>query len=69
MKHRIRIVDFKRDKNRHPGRVAAIEYDPGRSAYHGSYILCGRRETVLLSPVGLGVNDVINTGKVQSSSW
>ena len=32
-KRRIRIVDFKRDKIGIPGRVAAIEYDPGRSAY------------------------------------
>ena len=31
-KRRIRIIDFKRDKDGVPGRVAAIEYDPGRSA-------------------------------------
>ena len=31
-KRRLRIIDFKRDKVGIPGRVAAIEYDPNRSA-------------------------------------
>ena len=31
-KRRLRIIDFKRDKFGVPGRVAAIEYDPNRSA-------------------------------------
>ena len=31
-KRQIRIIDFKRDKIGVPGRVAAIEYDPNRSA-------------------------------------
>src|SRR3972149_2091915 len=31
-KRRLRIIDFKRDKTGVPGRVAAIEYDPNRSA-------------------------------------
>ncbi|MCH6555707.1 MAG: 50S ribosomal protein L2, partial [Chloroflexi bacterium] len=31
-KRRYRIIDFKRDKTGVPGRVAAIEYDPNRSA-------------------------------------
>ncbi len=32
-KRRIRLVDFKRDKDNIPAKVAAIEYDPGRSAH------------------------------------
>src|SRR4030042_4577646 len=31
-KRRLRIIDFKRDKTGVPGRVAAIQYDPNRSA-------------------------------------
>jgi len=31
-KRRLRIIDFRRDKIDVPGRVAAIEYDPNRSA-------------------------------------
>lgn len=32
-KQKLRIIDFKRDKVGVPGRVAAIEYDPNRSAH------------------------------------
>src|SRR5215203_6876151 len=32
-KRAYRIIDFKRTKDGVPGRVAAIEYDPNRSAY------------------------------------
>jgi len=32
VKRMLRIIDFKRDKAGVPGRVAAIEYDPNRSA-------------------------------------
>ncbi len=32
-KRKYRIVDFKRDKENIPARVASIEYDPNRSAY------------------------------------
>jgi large subunit ribosomal protein L2 len=63
MKHRIRIVDFKRDKIGVPGRVAAIEYDPGRSAYLALIYYADGDKRYILSPVGLGVNDVINTGE------
>ncbi len=63
MKHRIRIVDFKRDKIGVPGRVAAIEYDPGRSAYLALIFYADGEKRYILSPIGLGVNDVINTGE------
>jgi len=32
-KRHYRLVDFKRDKENIPARVASIEYDPNRSAY------------------------------------
>lgn len=32
-KRKYRIIDFKRDKDGIPGKVAAIEYDPNRTAY------------------------------------
>ena len=31
-KRRLRVIDFKRDKFGVPGKVAAIEYDPNRTA-------------------------------------
>ncbi len=36
----IRILDFKRDKRNIPAKVAAIEYDPNRTASLGSALLC-----------------------------
>ncbi len=63
MKRRIRIVDFKRDKIGVPGRVAAIEYDPGRSAYLALIFYADGEKRYILAPVGLGVNDTINTGE------
>ncbi len=39
-----RIIDFKRRKDGVPARVAAIEYDPNRSAYIALLLLRGRRE-------------------------
>lgn len=32
-KRRLRAIDFKRDKDNIPGKVASLEYDPNRSAY------------------------------------
>ncbi|MEM1349406.1 MAG: 50S ribosomal protein L2, partial [Myxococcota bacterium] len=32
-KRRYRVIDFKRNKSGVPAKVAAIEYDPNRSAY------------------------------------
>ncbi|MDD4873609.1 MAG: 50S ribosomal protein L2 [Dehalococcoidales bacterium] len=62
-KHKIRIVDFKRNKIGVPGRVAAIEYDPNRSAYLALIFYADGEKRYILSPLGLGVDDVINTGE------
>ncbi len=62
-KRHIRIVDFKRDKIGVPGRVAAIEYDPGRTAYLALIFYADGEKRYILSPIGLGVNDVINSGE------
>ena len=45
-KRRFRIIDFKRTKDGIPAKVAAIEYDPNRSAQHRAAALRGRREVV-----------------------
>ncbi len=58
-KRRIRIIDFKRDKNGVPGRVAAIEYDPGRSARIALIAYRDGDKRYILSPVGLKVGDTI----------
>jgi len=61
-KRRIRIVDFKRDKTGVPGRVAAIEYDPGRSARLALIFYRDGDKRYILAPVGLKVGDAVQAG-------
>lgn len=61
-KRMIRIVDFKRDKLGVPGRVAAIEYDPNRTAYLGLIYYVDGEKRYILAPVGLKVNDMVKAG-------
>src|SRR5207244_10681296 len=49
-----RLVDFKRDKESVPARVAAIEYDPNRSAGIELLHYADGETGYLLAPVGLG---------------
>ena len=56
-KRRIRIIDFKRDKVGVPGRVAAIEYDPGRTARIALIHYRDGEKRYILAPVGLKVGD------------
>ncbi len=61
-KRRIRIVDFKRDKTGVPGRVAAIEYDPGRSANVALINYLDGEKRYIIAPVGLKVGDMVQSG-------
>jgi len=61
-KRRIRIVDFKREKIGVPGRVAAIEYDPGRSARIALVFYRDGDKRYIIAPVGLKVGDTVQAG-------
>jgi len=61
-KRRLRIIDFKRDKLGVPGRVAAIEYDPNRSARIALIYYADGEKRYILAPTGLSVDDVIKSG-------
>ncbi len=61
-KRRLRIIDFKRDKFDIPGRVAAIEYDPNRSARIALIFYVDGEKRYILAPVGLNVGDTIMSG-------
>jgi large subunit ribosomal protein L2 len=61
-KRRVRIVDFKRDKTGVPGRIAAIEYDPGRSARIALVFYRDGEKRYIVAPVGLKVGDMIASG-------
>jgi len=62
-KRKTRIIDFKRDKLGVPGKVAAIEYDPGRSARLALIFYADGDKRYILSPLGLGVGDSIQAGE------
>jgi large subunit ribosomal protein L2 len=57
-----RIVDFKRNKDGIPARVAAIEYDPNRSARLALLFYADGEKRYILAPVGLKVGDKVVSG-------
>ncbi len=61
-KRRYRRVDFKRDKHGVPGVVAAIEYDPNRSADIALIHYVDGEKRYILHPRGLNVGDRIMSG-------
>ena len=61
-KRRIRIIDFKRDKDGVPGRVAAIEYDPGRSARIALIFYADGDKRYIIAPDRLRVDETVVAG-------
>ena len=61
-KRNLRIIDFKRDKIGIPGRVAAIEYDPNRSARIALIYYADGEKRYILTPLGLNVGDIVKSG-------
>ena len=62
-KRLIRTIDFKRDKIGVPGKVAAIEYDPNRSARIALIFYADGEKRYILAPIGLNVKDTIMAGE------
>jgi len=58
----IRIVDFKRNKFGIPARVAAIEYDPNRTARLALLYYADGEKRYIIAPLGLRVNDSLLSG-------
>jgi large subunit ribosomal protein L2 len=61
-KRRLRVIDFKRDKIGVPGKVAAIEYDPNRSARIALIHYADGEKRYIIWPVGLAVGDTVMAG-------
>ncbi|MBE3597209.1 MAG: 50S ribosomal protein L2 [Hydrogenibacillus sp.] len=61
-KRRYRLIDFKRDKDGIPGKVAAIEYDPNRSARIALIHYVDGEKRYIIAPHGLKVGDIIESG-------
>lgn len=62
-KRQYRVIDFKRDKAGIPARVAAIEYDPNRSARIALLHYADGEKRYILHPVGLEVGATVQTGE------
>jgi len=58
-KRNYRIIDFRRDKLEVPGKVAALEYDPNRSARLALIHYKDGEKRYILAPVGLKIGDHI----------
>ncbi|MBA3338097.1 MAG: 50S ribosomal protein L2 [Chloroflexia bacterium] len=61
-KRNYRIIDFKRNKLGIPARVAAIEYDPNRSARIALLFYADGEKRYMLAPLGLKVDDKVVSG-------
>ena len=57
-----RQIDFRRDKVGVPAKVAAIEYDPNRSARIALLHYADGEKRYILAPVGLAVGDSVEAG-------
>lgn len=62
-KRMYRIIDFKRDKNDVPAKVAGIEYDPNRSAHIALLHYLDGEKRYILAPHGLKVGDTVVAGE------
>ena len=61
-KRKYRIIDFKRNKDGIPAKVATIEYDPNRTAYIALVVYADGEKRYIIAPVGLKVGDVVVSG-------
>jgi large subunit ribosomal protein L2 len=57
-----RLVDFRREKNGVPARVASIEYDPNRSANIALVVYFDGEKRYIIAPQGLKVDAVVLSG-------
>src|ERR1700759_3114654 len=62
-KQRYRIIDFRRNKDGVPARVAAIEYDPNRNARIALLHYADGEKRYILAPAGLKVDDKVQSGQ------
>ncbi len=62
-KRRFRRIDFRRDKAGVPARVAAVEYDPNRSALIALLHYRDGEKRYIIAPKGLAVGDLVESGR------
>src|SRR5579863_5056932 len=62
-KRRLRLIDFKRSRDGIPATVAALEYDPNRSANIALVQYADGEKSYILAPEGLKAGDKIENGE------
>ena len=62
-KRQYRIVDFRRDKDGIPAKVAQIEYDPNRNARIALLHYLDGEKRYILAPAGVKVGDRLQSGQ------
>ena len=62
VKRKYRIIDFKRNKDGVPGKVAGIEYDPNRSSNIALIHYADGEQRYIIAPLKLKVGDTIVSG-------
>ena len=62
-RQKYRIIDFKRDKDGIPAKVASIEYDPNRTANIALLHYADGEKRYILAPVGLNKGDTVMSGE------
>lgn len=63
VKRKYRIIDFKRNKDGIPARVASVEYDPNRSANIALLVYADGTKAYILAPKGLVVGQTVISGE------
>ena len=62
-RNKYRIIDFKRNKDNIPAKVATIEYDPNRTSYIALLHYADGEKRYILAPLGLNVGDTVVSGE------
>jgi len=61
-KRKYRVIDFKRDKEGIPGKIASIEYDPNRSAFIALVVYADGEKRYIIAPDKIKVGDKVLAG-------
>jgi large subunit ribosomal protein L2 len=62
-RRKYRVIDFKRDKDNIPAKVATIEYDPNRTANIALLHYADGEKRYIIAPLGLNVGDTVVSGE------
>lgn len=62
-RQKYRVIDFKRDKDNIPAKVATVEYDPNRTAFIALLNYADGEKRYILAPLGLQKGDTVISGE------